>query len=81
MFTCEISLFHLFSFLEFFIIFRGCKTSLPDLLLHHPLVDVVLCSDTLYDEHAFPDFLKAIIDICTPGHTSVMMTYKKRLRR
>jgi predicted nicotinamide N-methyase len=46
-------------------------------------VDLIICSDTLYDEKAFPHFLKALNGICgnkgaLHTKTKILMTYKKR---
>ena len=43
-------------------------------------VEVILCSDTLYDEGAFPAFKAALNLICTAS-TIILMTYKKRVIR
>ena len=80
---------HAFLFLTAFSIF-SChfsendnhrNESPPVEVLESMPIDLLLCSDTLYDEKMFPLFLKALTELATVEHTKILISYKKRYER
>ena len=49
----------------------------PELSVSMP-IDLVLCSDSLYDDKMFPLFLSGLASVTTLNHTHILITYKVR---